>query len=130
MSDDAGDMLATGDKAEMTEMPNSDSLPEDAEAHHDSATISTEPTLPDPGGEVHENAAIQGTETADTGHPEQPKDTSAMDPPLNGEVTEDVLTECIDAVSLEAELGSEIPLKEQNNPVGVVSLIQFNLSSY
>ncbi|XP_045690469.1 protein NOXP20 isoform X2 [Phyllostomus hastatus] len=116
MSDDAGDTVATGDKAEITEMPNSDSLPKDAEAHCDSATISNEPTLADPGGEVHENAAIQGAEAADAGHLEQPKDTSAVDPPLNGEVAEDVLTECIDAVSLEAELGSEIPLKEQNNP--------------
>ncbi|KAF6129961.1 family with sequence similarity 114 member A1 [Phyllostomus discolor] len=116
MSDDAGDTVATGDKAEITEMPNSDSLPKDAEAHCDSATISNEPTLADPGGEVHENAAIQGAETADAGHPEQPKDTSAVDPPHNGEVAEDVLAECIDAVSLEAELGSEIPLKEQNNP--------------
>ncbi|XP_053528396.1 protein NOXP20 isoform X1 [Artibeus jamaicensis] len=116
MSDDAGDTLATGDKAEITEMPNSDSSPEHAEVPCDSARTSNEPTLADPGGEVHESAAIRGTETDDTGHPEQPQNPSAMDPPLNGEVTEDVLAECIDAVSLEAELGSEIPLREQNNP--------------
>ncbi|XP_024429452.2 protein NOXP20 isoform X2 [Desmodus rotundus] len=115
MSGDAGDTLATGDKAEITEMPNSDPLPNNAEVHCDPVRISNEPTLADPRGEVHANAAAQGAETADTGHPEQPKDTSAMDSPLNGEVTEDVLAECIDAVSLEAELGSEIPLKEQNN---------------
>ncbi|XP_016061938.1 PREDICTED: protein NOXP20 isoform X2 [Miniopterus natalensis] len=115
MSDDAGDTVATGDKAEVTEMPNSDSLPKDAEVHCDSATISNEPTLADPKGDVLENEAIQGAETADTGHPELPEDTSAMEPPLNGEVTEEVLAECIDAVSLEAELGPEILLKEQNN---------------
>ncbi|XP_075857293.1 protein NOXP20 isoform X2 [Microcebus murinus] len=115
MSDDAGDTLATGDKVEITEMPNSDSLPEDADVHCDSATISNEPTPVDP-REVHDNAAVQGAETAATGHPEQPRDTSATEPPPNGEVTEDTFAECIDSVSLEAEPGSEIPLKEQNDP--------------
>uniref|UniRef100_A0A9L0SXF6 Family with sequence similarity 114 member A1 n=1 Tax=Equus caballus TaxID=9796 RepID=A0A9L0SXF6_HORSE len=116
MSDDVGDTLATGEKAEITEMPSSGSLPKDAEVHCDSATISNEPTPADPRGDEHENAAIQGAETADIRHPEQPKDISAMEPPVNGEVTEDTLTECIDSVSLEAEPGSEIPLKEQSNP--------------
>ncbi|XP_012499969.1 PREDICTED: protein NOXP20 [Propithecus coquereli] len=115
MSDDAGDTLATGDKAEITEMPNSDSLPEDADVHCDSATISNDPMPADPREEVHENAAAQSAETAAAGHPEQPRDTSAMEPPPKGEVTEDTLAECIDSVSLEAEPGSEIPLKEQND---------------
>lgn len=116
MSDDAGDAVATGDKAETTEMPNSDSLPKDAEVHCDSATISNEPTLTD-AGDVHENAAIQGAESADSGHAEQPKDTSVMETPINGQVSEeDALAECIDAVSLEAEPGSEISLKEEDNP--------------
>ncbi|XP_036187294.1 protein NOXP20 isoform X2 [Myotis myotis] len=116
MSDDAGDTVAPGDKAEITEMSNSDSLPKDAEVHCDSAMISNEPMLADPRGDACENAAVQGEEIADTGHTDQPEDTSAMDPPPNGEVTEEVLAQCIDAVSLEAELGPEIPLKEQNNP--------------
>ncbi|XP_014682880.1 protein NOXP20 isoform X5 [Equus asinus] len=116
MSDDVGDTLATGEKAEITEMRSSGSLPKDAEVHCDSATISNEPTPANPRGDEHENAAIQGAETADIRHPEQPKDISAMEPPVNGEVTEDTLTECIDSVSLEAEPGSEIPLKEQSNP--------------
>lgn len=120
MSDDAGDTVAPGDKAEITEMPNSDSLPKDAEVHCDSAMISNEPMLADPRGDAHENAAVQAEEIADTGRTDQPEDSSAMDPPPNGEVTEEVLAQCIDAVSLEAELGPEIPLKEQNNPVGVL----------
>lgn len=120
MSDDAQDTVAPGDKAEITEMPNSDSLPKDAEVHCDSAMISNEPTLADPRGDVLENAPVQVEEIADTGHTDQPEDTSAMDPPPNGEVTEEVLAKCIDAVSLEAELGPEIPLKEQNNLVRVV----------
>ncbi|XP_066240986.1 protein NOXP20 [Saccopteryx leptura] len=115
MSDDAGDTVATEDKGEITEMPNTDSLPEDAEGHCDSTTISNEPTLAEPKAEVHENAAVQG---AETGHPGHPRDTSPGEgePPRNGEVAGDALAECIDAVSLEAELGSEIPLKEQNSP--------------
>ncbi|XP_006759347.1 PREDICTED: protein NOXP20 [Myotis davidii] len=116
MSEDAGDTVVPGDKAEITEMPNNDSLPKDAEVHCDSAMISNEPILADPRGDAHENAAVQGEKIADTGHTDQPEDTSAMDPPPNGEVTEEVLAQCIDAVSLEAELGPEIPLKEQNNP--------------
>ncbi|XP_069351382.1 protein NOXP20 [Eulemur rufifrons] len=116
MSDDAGDTLATGDRAEITEMPNSDSLPEDANVPRDSATISNEPMPADPREEVHENAAVQRTETAAAGHPEQPRDTNATEPPPSGEVTEDTLAECIDSVSLEAEPRSEIPLKEQNDP--------------
>ncbi|CAK6433231.1 unnamed protein product [Pipistrellus nathusii] len=116
MSDVAADTIAPGDKAEITEMLDSDSLPKDAEVRCESAMISDEPTLADPRGDAHENAAVQGEEVADAAHPDQPEDTSAMDPPRNGDVTEEVLAECIDAVSLEAELGPEIPLKEQNNP--------------
>ncbi|XP_037386612.1 protein NOXP20 isoform X1 [Talpa occidentalis] len=109
MSEDAGDTFATGDKAEITQMPNTDSLPEDAGVHCDSAMVSEEPIPADPGGDVRENA-VEAAETTDT---EQPIDTSAVEHPHNGEVTE-VLAECIDSVSLEVELGSEIPLKEQN----------------
>nr|XP_019597549.1 PREDICTED: protein NOXP20 isoform X2 [Rhinolophus sinicus] len=116
MSDDVGDTVATGDNTEITEMPNTDSLPEDAEVHCDSALISSEPTLADARGDVHENADIQGAESADTGHAEQPEDTSVTEPPINGEVSEDALAECIDAVSLDAEPGSEIPLREEDNP--------------
>ena len=129
MSDDAGDTSATGDKAEITKMPNSKFLPKETEAHCDSATIPNEPTPADATGDGHENATIQCAETASTQHPE-PQHPSATQHPPNGEVTEDALAECIDSVSLEAEPGSEIPLKEQSNPVGAVHSIRFNLSSY
>lgn len=117
MSDDAGDTSATRDKAEIAKMPESEFSPQGTEAHCDSAMISNEPTAADARGDGHENATIQGAETTDTGHLEQPQHTSTTEPPLNGEVTEDALAECIDSVSLEAELGSEIPLKEQTNLV-------------
>lgn len=69
---------------------------------------------------MHENADIQGAESADPGHAEPPEDTSVTEPSINGEVSEDALAECIDAVSLDAEPGSEIPLREEDNLVGVV----------
>ncbi|XP_055444250.1 protein NOXP20 isoform X2 [Bubalus kerabau] len=116
MSDNGNDTLASGDKEEITNKPNSDTLPKDAEVHCDSAAISNELTPANPRRDVHENEAVQGAETADTGLAEEPKDRGTTEPPLNGEVTEDALTECVDAVSLEAEPGSEIPLKEQSDP--------------
>ncbi|XP_072801261.1 LOW QUALITY PROTEIN: protein NOXP20 [Vicugna pacos] len=115
MSDDGNDTLVTGDKTEITDVPSSDTSPEDAEVHCDSATISSELMPADPRGDVQENAAVQGAETADTGPTEQLEDAQAVDPPLNGEVAEDALAECVDSVSLEAEPGSEIPLKEQSH---------------
>ena len=93
MSDDGDDTLATGDQAEITNMPSSDTLPKGAEAHCDSATISNELTPADPRGDVHENAAVQGAETADTGLTEQPEDPGPVEHPPNGEVTEDALAE-------------------------------------
>ncbi|XP_006873272.1 PREDICTED: protein NOXP20 [Chrysochloris asiatica] len=111
MSDNGSDCFASGNNAEITEPTNDDSLPDDAELHCDSATISKEPTPADPGADVHEDVAVQSTVTPDSRHPEQPVELL-----FNGEVTEDTLAECVDAVNLEAEPGSEIPLKEQTNP--------------
>lgn len=130
MSDNASDTSATGDKAEIAKIPEeSEFSPKDTEAPCDSAVISNEPTAADARGDGHENATVQGAETTDSGHPEWPQHSSVMEHPLNGEVTDDTLVECTDPVSLEAELGSEIPLKEQINQVGGVRSIQFTPSS-
>ncbi|XP_055981541.1 protein NOXP20 [Sorex fumeus] len=115
MSDDASDTLATGDKAETIKMPNSDSSDEEKGEHCDVAVTASEPMSTDL-GEAHDNTAIQDVELAGSVHAEQPRDPCTVDPPYNGEVTEDNLVECIDSVSLEAEPGSEIPLKEPNSP--------------
>uniref|UniRef100_A0A8C3WQR6 Family with sequence similarity 114 member A1 n=1 Tax=Catagonus wagneri TaxID=51154 RepID=A0A8C3WQR6_9CETA len=115
MSDDGDDTLATGNKAETTDVPVSDTLLSDAEVLCDSATVSSELTPADP-RDVHENAAAQGAETADTGLSEQLEDPpGATEPTPAGEETEAALAECVDSVSLETEPGSEIPLKEQSN---------------
>uniref|UniRef100_A0A4X1V1C3 Family with sequence similarity 114 member A1 n=1 Tax=Sus scrofa TaxID=9823 RepID=A0A4X1V1C3_PIG len=116
MSDDGDDTLATGDKDEKTDVPVSDTLPSDAPVLCDSATISNELSPANPRRDVPGNAAAQGAETADTGLTEPPEDPGAMGPPLNEEETEEALAECVDSVSLEAEPGSEVPLKEQSNP--------------
>lgn len=116
MSDEASDTLATGDKAETAQVPSTGaSSPEGTEVHCDSTVISSKPVLPDP-GDVCENTLVQHTDAAATGHEEQPRDTTATEPSHNDEVAEDGLVECIDSVNLEAESGSEIPLKEQDNP--------------
>lgn len=126
MSDDASDTLATEDKTEITKMPSSNSSAEEAGEHSDSAVTASEPMLADPGDSL-DNAATEGAELADSMHAKQLKDPGAMEPPYNGEEPEDALVECIDSVSLETEPGSEIPLKEQNSPVGVVHSCPFNL---
>ncbi|XP_030744459.1 protein NOXP20 isoform X2 [Echinops telfairi] len=117
MSDHGSDTLAPGGQAEMTETPSDDSLPADAEGYCESAMMLNEPTAADPTADVCDHAAVESAETADTGHPEQPGES-----PFHGEVTEDTLAECIDSVSLEAEPGSEIPLKEQNHPAAESAL--------
>ncbi|XP_006895469.1 PREDICTED: protein NOXP20 [Elephantulus edwardii] len=111
MSGDGSDTLATEDKAEIMETANGDSLPSDAGAHCGSAAISDVPSPAAPRADVPEIADVNSAETADIRHPDPP-----VEPPFNGEVTEDTLAECVDSVSLEAEPGSEIPLKEQNHP--------------
>lgn len=117
MSDDAHDTIANGVGEDAAEMPNSDSPAEDAaEVQCGPATASKEPTPADHTGEQAEITA-ECAETAPTGRPGQSKASADAETPLNGEVTEDTLVECIDSVSLEGDSGSEIPLKEQNDSV-------------
>ncbi|XP_051020727.1 protein NOXP20 [Acomys russatus] len=114
MSDDASDAIANGTREDAAEMPRSDFPAEDAEAQGGPATTSNESVPADHTGEPHEMAAACA-ETAPTGLLEPCKASAANDEnPLNREVTEDTLVECVDSVSLEGDTGSEIPLKEQN----------------
>ncbi|XP_031198260.1 protein NOXP20 isoform X2 [Mastomys coucha] len=115
MSDDARDTIANGVGEDTAEMPDSDSPAEDAaEVQCGPATASKEPTPADHTGEQAEITA-ECAETTPTGRPGQSKASADAETPLNGEVTEDTLVECIDSVSLEGDSGSEIPLKEQND---------------
>lgn len=94
-------------------MPNSPA--EDAEVQCGPAMTSYEPAPADHTGEQSEVSAAACAEVTPTGLLDQSKASDADETPLNGEVTEDTLVECIDSVSLEGDTGSEIPLKEQND---------------
>ncbi|CAO2639846.1 Protein Noxp20 [Lemmus lemmus] len=114
MSDDASDIIANEVREDAAGMPQGDSPVEDAKVQCGPATTSDEPVPADQTGEQHETTATC-EETAPSGLLEQTKVSDAEEAPLNGEVTEDTLAECIDSVSLEGDTGSDIPLKEQND---------------
>ncbi|KAH0510870.1 Protein Noxp20 [Microtus ochrogaster] len=114
MSDDANDIIANEVREDAAGMPRGDSPAEDGEVRCGPATTSDEPVPADHTGEQHETTAACA-ETAPTGLLKQAKISDAKEAPLNGEVTEDMLAECIDSVSLEGDTGSDIPLKEQND---------------
>lgn len=113
MSDDAHDAIDNGGGEDAAEMPTSPA--EDAEVQCGPAMTSNEPAPADHTGEQSEVSAAACAEVTPTGLLDQSKASDADETPLNGEVTEDTLVECIDSVSLEGDTGSEIPLKEQNN---------------
>lgn len=113
MSDDAHDAIDNGRGEDAAEMPNSPA--EDAEVQCGPAMTSNEPAPADHTGEQSEVSAAACAEVTPTGLLDQSKASDADETPLNGEVTEDTLVECIDSVSLEGDTGSEIPLKEQND---------------
>ncbi|KAL1789778.1 Noxp20 [Sigmodon hispidus] len=114
MSDDASDIIANEVREDAAEMPHRDSSAEDAEGQCGPSTTSNEPVPADQPGEQQETTAAC-SEVASTELLEQSKASDAEKNPLNGEVTEDTLAECIDSVSLEGDSGSDIPLKEQND---------------
>ncbi|KAM7326331.1 hypothetical protein ACRRTK_014809 [Alexandromys fortis] len=114
MSDDASDIIANEVREDASGIPRGDSPAEDGDVQCGPATTSDEPVSADHTGEQHETTAACA-ETAPTGLLEQAKISDAKEAPLDGEVTEDTLAECIDSVSLEGDTGSDIPLKEQND---------------
>lgn len=130
MADMVSDSGAAGDPREIPELPSGDSFPEDGKVPCDSATVLHEPMPADPGGAMCENTAMQGTETTTAGPLEQHVDTRTKDPPMQEDVTNNTLAECIDSVSLEADPGSEIPLKEQSDSVGAGHVTPLIQSSY
>ncbi|XP_058526180.1 protein NOXP20 isoform X1 [Ochotona princeps] len=115
MADMAGDSGAAGDPREIPELPDGDSFPEDGKVPCDSATVLHEPMPADPGGATCENTAMQDAEATTAGPLEQLVDTKTKEPPIHEDGTDNTLAECIDSVSLEADPGSEIPLKEQSD---------------
>ncbi|KAM8970074.1 protein NOXP20 [Sarcophilus harrisii] len=113
MSEDTSNTIAPEEKTEIT--TNTDSLLGEAAIHHETTDILNE-SLPMGLKEEDKNIKVEDEEVAGTQHSNNPltEDIATNQPPSNGEVTEDVLVECIESVSLEPDPASEV-LNEQSN---------------
>ncbi|XP_068924584.1 protein NOXP20 isoform X2 [Petaurus breviceps papuanus] len=117
MSEDTSNTIAPEEKAEITKIPDTDSLVGDAEIHHETSQILNESLPIGLKEEVDKTIEVQDEEVASIQHPNNPlaEDTVAKEPPSNGGITEDALVECIESVSLEPDPASEVLLSEQSN---------------
>ncbi|XP_072476592.1 protein NOXP20 [Notamacropus eugenii] len=117
MSEDTSNTIAPEEKTEITKVPDTDSLLGDAAIHHETPEILDESPSIGLKEEVGKTIKVQNEEEAGIQHPTNSlaEDTAAMEPPSNGGVTEDVLVECIESVSLEPDPASEVLLSEQSN---------------
>ncbi|XP_007496624.1 protein NOXP20 [Monodelphis domestica] len=120
MSEDTSNTIVPEEKAEITSMPDTDSLLGDPEIHHETPQILNESPPIGVKEEEDKNIKVEDEDMAHIQHPNNPltEDTVAKEPPSNGGVTEDVLVECIDSVSLDPDPASEVLLNEQNNQDG------------
>ncbi|NXD09443.1 NXP20 protein, partial [Nothocercus nigrocapillus] len=112
MSEDVPDDIPSEQKPEVMEVPSSDVLPQEPPLME--AGILPEPLQDE--GEQTTQCAHKGQEgdTLIIGHPLTEKVIESL--PSNGEVTENMPTECIETVSLDAEPESEETLHEQSGP--------------
>ncbi|NXJ06404.1 NXP20 protein, partial [Odontophorus gujanensis] len=114
MSEDLCDGIPSEEKPEVMEMPSSDVLPQESVLHPVEAEI-----LP-ASSQDEQIQATQGTSNGQKGDifiNENPlPDEIAESLPSNGEVTEDMPTECIETVSLDTEPEPEEMLPEQSSP--------------
>ncbi|XP_027692061.1 protein NOXP20 isoform X2 [Vombatus ursinus] len=117
MSEDTSNTITPEEKTEITKMPDTDSLLEDAAIHHETPEILNESPPIGLKEEADKTIKVENEEVAGIQHPNNPlaEDTIAKEPPSNGGVTEDVLVECIESVSLEPDPASEVLLSEQSN---------------
>uniref|UniRef100_A0A8C6ZMA5 Family with sequence similarity 114 member A1 n=1 Tax=Nothoprocta perdicaria TaxID=30464 RepID=A0A8C6ZMA5_NOTPE len=111
MSEEVPDDIPSDQKPEVTEMPSSDTLPQEPVPPAMEAGVLPEP-LQDEGDQATQRAS-KGQE-GDTLTIENPLTEKVVESlPSNGEVTENVPAECIETVSLDAEPESEGTLHEQ-----------------
>ncbi|XP_044536459.1 protein NOXP20 [Gracilinanus agilis] len=120
MSEDTSNTIVPEEKAEITNMPDTDSLLGDAAVHHETPQILNESPPIRLKEEEDKSIKVEDEAMADIQHPNNPitEDAVAKEPPSNGGVTEDVLVECIDSVSLDPDPASEVLLSEQSNQDG------------
>ncbi|KFU95975.1 Protein Noxp20 [Chaetura pelagica] len=114
MSEDVCDGILSEEKPEVMEMPSNEILPHKLVPHLVEGEVSHESSH-----DEHQQAT-QSASNGQEGHifiNENPLTEKIIESlPSNGEATEDVPTECIETVSLDAEPESEETLHEQSNP--------------
>ncbi|NXC47625.1 NXP20 protein, partial [Penelope pileata] len=113
MSEDLGDDIPSEEKPEVMEVPSSDVLPQESVPHLVEAEILPASLQDDHGQDTHSASNGQKGEVFITENPLTEKIAETL--PSNGEVTEDMPTECIETVSLDAEPESEETPSEQNS---------------
>ncbi|NWZ41799.1 NXP20 protein, partial [Brachypodius atriceps] len=117
MSEDISDGTPSEEKPEITEIPSHEVLPHEAVPHLVEAEILHESSQ-DQHGQVTQN--VSDREEGDRVINENPLteklDSLPCSLPSSEETTEDVPTECIETVSLDAEPELEETLHEQTNP--------------
>lgn len=115
MSEDLGDGIPPEEKPEVVEMPSNDVLPHESVPGLVEAEI-----LPTSSHEEHGQAAQSASngQKGDIFINENPlTEKIAENLPSSGELAEDMPTECIETVSLDAEPESEETPPEQSTPV-------------
>ncbi|XP_043825442.1 protein NOXP20 [Dromiciops gliroides] len=117
MSEDTSNTIIPEEKTGISKVPDTDSLLGDPAIHHETPEILNESPPIELKEEVDKTIKVQDEEVAGTQHHTNPlaEDTVAKEPPSNGGITEDVLVECIESVSLEPDPASEVLLNEQSN---------------
>ncbi|NWR43389.1 NXP20 protein, partial [Regulus satrapa] len=118
MSEDISDGTPSEEKPEVMEMPSNEVLPRESVPHLIEAEILHESSQ-DQHGQVTEN--VSNREEGDIFINENPLTEKCIEslpssPPSSEETTEDMPTECIENVSLDAEPELEETLHEQSNP--------------
>lgn len=118
MSEDISDGTPSEDKPEIMEIPSHEVLPHESVPHLAEAEILHESSQ-DQHGQVTQN--VSDREEGDIVTNENPLteklDSLPCSLPSSEKMTEDVPTECIETVSLDAEPELEETLHEQSNPV-------------
>ncbi|NXI25086.1 NXP20 protein, partial [Sterrhoptilus dennistouni] len=117
MSEDISDGTPSEEKPEIIEMPNNEVLPQESVPHLAEAEILHEPSQ-DQHGQV--TLSVSNREEGDILINENPLteklESLPSSLPSSEETAEDMPTECIETVSLDAEPELEETLHEQNNP--------------
>lgn len=115
MSEDLSDGIPSEEKPEVTEMPSTDVLPQESVLHPVEAEI-LPASSQDEQGQATEGAS--NGQKGDVFINENPlTEEIAESLPSNGEVAEDMPTECIETVSLDTEPEPEETVPEQSSSV-------------